>query len=166
MLIANHPAHVVEHLTQLVACLNQAVQLTAEIIDASRNLGLTVPPSNVRVIPGKPRTNAAGISGQFPVADHATFSVRWHDNTCYLGNSLPFRLMERLAYRPNQLIHRAVNPHVIRAPEQVVTNRTFPGRCRAIARAIRRRILAFIQGTPPQSSSRWPPGDKAGRPPC
>jgi DNA-binding response OmpR family regulator len=106
MPIANHAARIAEQLAQLVACLNQAVELTEEIIDTSRILGLTVPQSSVRVVPGKPRANAAGISGQSPVADRATFSVRWHDNTCYLGNSLPFRLMERLAYCPNQLIHR------------------------------------------------------------
>ena len=105
MPIVNHAARVAEQLAQLVACLNQAVQLTEEIIDTSRNLGLTVLPSRVPIVSGRPRADAVGISGQFPVADRSTFSVRWRDNTCYLGNSLPFRLMERLAYCPNQLIH-------------------------------------------------------------
>ena len=106
MPIVNHAARVAEQLAQLAACLNQAVELTEEIIDTSRNLGLTMPPSSVRVVPERPRADAVGISKQFPVADRATFSVHWHDNTCYLGNSLPFRLMERLAYCPNQFIHR------------------------------------------------------------
>jgi hypothetical protein len=106
MPIVDHAVRVAKQLAQLVDCLNQAVELTEKIIDTSRNLGLTVPPSSVRIVPGRPRANAAEISEQSPVADRATFSVHWHDNTCYLGNSLPFRLMERLAYYPNQLIHR------------------------------------------------------------
>ena len=91
-----------EQLAQLVVCLNQAVQLTEEIIDASRNLGLNVPPAGA---PGRLGADAQGISGNFPIADRSTFSVRWQNKTCYLGNSLPFRLLERLAYRPNQLVH-------------------------------------------------------------
>jgi DNA-binding response OmpR family regulator len=39
------------------------------------------------------------------MVDEATFSVRWHDKACYLGNTLPFRLLERLARRPNHLVH-------------------------------------------------------------
>ena len=101
----NRTTPVAEQLAQLVACLNQAVQLTEEIIDDSRNLGLSVPPSRVPVAPGRLGADAEGISGQLPIADRSTFSVRWQSKTCYLGNSLPFRFLERLAYRPNQLIH-------------------------------------------------------------
>ncbi len=105
MPIADHTACVVEQLTQLVACLNQAVQLTEAIIDASRNLGVNALPSRAAVVSGRFRANAESISDEFPIADRNTFSVHWHNRTCYLGNSLPFKLLEQLAHRPNQLIH-------------------------------------------------------------
>ena len=37
-----------------------------------------------------------------PCVDHASFSIVWANKTCYLGNTLPFRLFDRLACRPNQ----------------------------------------------------------------
>ena len=39
-----------------------------------------------------------------PMVDAATFSVRWRNETCFLGNTLPFRLFARLARSPNQYI--------------------------------------------------------------
>ena len=105
MPIVNHTARLVGQLAQLAACLNRAVQLTEEIIDASGNLEVTVPPSRVPVIPESFRPDAEGMSAQSPIADRSTFSVHWRNKTCYLGNTLPFRLLERLAHRPNQLIH-------------------------------------------------------------
>lgn len=39
-----------------------------------------------------------------PVVDGNTFSVRWQDKTCFLGNTLLFRLCARLARSPNQYI--------------------------------------------------------------
>jgi DNA-binding response OmpR family regulator len=38
------------------------------------------------------------------VVDRATFTVRWHGRSCFLGSSLPFRLFERLSRRPNQFV--------------------------------------------------------------
>lgn len=34
--------------------------------------------------------------------DRRTLTVYWEDRACFLGYTLPFRLMERLAQRPNQ----------------------------------------------------------------
>lgn len=34
--------------------------------------------------------------------DRRTLTVYWKDRSCFLGYTLPFRLMERLAQRPNQ----------------------------------------------------------------
>jgi DNA-binding response OmpR family regulator len=39
--------------------------------------------------------------------DRTTFTVRWNGRTCHLGNSLPFRLLERLSRRPNQYLSSA-----------------------------------------------------------
>jgi DNA-binding response OmpR family regulator len=38
------------------------------------------------------------------VIDRASFTCRWHGRTCFLGNSLPFRLLERLSRRPNHYV--------------------------------------------------------------
>ncbi len=40
------------------------------------------------------------------ITDGATFSVHWAGRTCRLGNTKPFKVLQRLARRPNQLIHR------------------------------------------------------------
>ena len=39
------------------------------------------------------------------IIDHGTFSVKYNGKTCYLGNSLPFRLFERLYKTPGIFIH-------------------------------------------------------------
>jgi DNA-binding response OmpR family regulator len=36
--------------------------------------------------------------------DRTTFSVRWEGRSCYLGHSTAFRLLERLARRPNEYV--------------------------------------------------------------
>ena len=46
-----------------------------------------------------------------PIIDGATFCVHWDGRTCRLGNTLAFRLLERLARRPNQLVHCDVLLH-------------------------------------------------------
>ena len=39
-----------------------------------------------------------------PTVDRDTFVVRFRGKTCFLGNSLPFRLFERLLHRPNTYV--------------------------------------------------------------
>lgn len=39
-----------------------------------------------------------------PVANTSTFCVEWQGRTCFLGNTLVFRLFERLARSPNRYI--------------------------------------------------------------
>jgi len=43
-------------------------------------------------------------SGTPPLADRATFSACWGGRTCRLGNTISFKLLERLARRPNHLV--------------------------------------------------------------
>ena len=59
------------------------------------------------------RSRSASTAGKPPrrpahprpsIIDEATFSVRWADRTCRLGNTVPFRLLARLARRPNQFL--------------------------------------------------------------
>jgi DNA-binding response OmpR family regulator len=104
MSTVNHSNHVVERLAQLAGCLNQAVRLADEITaDVARNLAGTASCPNSGTWRSAP--DAAKDSGGRPIVDRTTFTVRWSDKICYLGNTLPFKLFERLARRPNQLVH-------------------------------------------------------------
>jgi DNA-binding response OmpR family regulator len=49
----------------------------------------------------------AGIAARHdgvPVADWGTLSVLWQGQSCFLGNTLPFRFFERLARTPNRYV--------------------------------------------------------------
>lgn len=36
--------------------------------------------------------------------DRATYTVRWEDQACFLGYTMAFRVLERLARRPNEFV--------------------------------------------------------------
>lgn len=48
--------------------------------------------------------NRPTVSSTYPLVLHETFSVHWRDSTCRLGPTTPFRLLKRLARRPNQYV--------------------------------------------------------------
>ena len=58
-----------------------------------------------------------------PRMDHSTFSVRHEGGICFLGNTLPFRLLARLLRRPNSYVsHQILLDEIwegIRSPEAV-----------------------------------------------
>jgi hypothetical protein len=46
------------------------------------------------------RAKAAPSGDRSPLTDPALFTVRFHGKACFLGNTLPFKLISRLAKRP------------------------------------------------------------------
>lgn len=54
----------------------------------------------------KSRTAAVSIphAGKLLFIDHDRLQVAFHGRTCVLGNTLPFKLLERLARRPNTYV--------------------------------------------------------------
>lgn len=40
-----------------------------------------------------------------PLIDCGLMSINWRGHSCFLGNTLPFKLFERLARRPNHYVH-------------------------------------------------------------
>ncbi len=58
-----------------------------------------------------------------PVMDYSTFSVQHESTICFLGNTLPFRLLARLLRRPNSYVsHQILLDEIwdgIRSPEAV-----------------------------------------------
>ncbi len=96
----------VEQLSLLAAAHASAAALVQEIIVTVRerlgfDLGEIAP---VAASLAAPSPNGR-TSARRPIVDVATFSVHWDGKTCVLGNTLPFRLLERLGRRPNQFIH-------------------------------------------------------------
>ena len=96
-----------EKLSQLAAAQASAAALAQEIIvSVGERLGLDL---GEIAAPGcEPRRLPHRMAAFQPVVqsiDVATFSVHWDGKTCVLGNTLPFRLLERLGRRPNQFIH-------------------------------------------------------------
>ncbi len=61
--------------------------------------------------------------GWVPVMDYSTFSVQHQGRFCFLGNTLPFRLLARLLRRPNSFVsHQILLDEIwdgIQSPEAV-----------------------------------------------
>lgn len=105
MPIVDHTGRIVTRLAQLATCLNQVVQLTEEIIDdVTKNLESTTPSFRLSVATRRLPPTAGNDSDGHPIIDRTTFTVHWGGKSCFLGNTLPFKLFERLARRPNQLV--------------------------------------------------------------
>lgn len=95
-------------LTQAAAHLRQAILLIEEVAPgivqgfvpemiATRSQPATAASDQSATPTGNGSTRPS-------IIDETTFSVRWADRTCRLGNTVAFRLLERLARRPNQFI--------------------------------------------------------------
>ena len=95
-----------EKLSQLTAAQASAAALAQEIV-ASVGERLGFDPREIARVAAIPVASSPNgdISARRPIVDVATFSVHWDGKTCVLGNTLPFRLLERLGRRPNQFIH-------------------------------------------------------------
>jgi DNA-binding response OmpR family regulator len=88
--------------TQLLAHLKQLIALAETIISQDCQVHSVAYP----LLDGSAGdTHYIQNSFYSLVFDRATFHVWWQGKACYLGNTLPFRFLERLARRPNQLIH-------------------------------------------------------------
>lgn len=58
---------------------------------------------SIAMVAGSPQSTDESSHLQL-VVDREMLSIRWNDRTCHLGNTIPFRLMARLARRPNQYV--------------------------------------------------------------
>ena len=107
MPIFNHTTSTAERLARAAACLRQAILLIEEVapglVEGLVPGVVTAFPQSL-VAPDRPGTPSGNSSTRPSIIDGATFSVRWANRTCHLGNTVSFRLLERLARRPNQFI--------------------------------------------------------------
>ena len=106
MPIVDRTGCIVERLSQLLTSLHQAAQLAEEIIDdVAKNLENTAHAFHFSVAASRLPPSAWKDLDHYPIVDRTTFTVHWAGKICYLGNTLPFKFFERLARRPNQLLH-------------------------------------------------------------
>jgi len=99
---------VVDRLTQLAASLRDAASLIKEIhsaISHDPDFRHATPLPCLPITPAAPASASGNGSARPPIADRTTFCACWRGKTCRLGNTLSFKLLERLARRPNQLVH-------------------------------------------------------------
>ena len=107
MPIVNHTTATAERLVRALAHLRQAALLIEEAAPGIVE-GLT--PGAVAVLlqplptPDQQATPSGNGLVRFPITDRATYCAHWANQTCYLGNTMSFRLLERLARRPNYLV--------------------------------------------------------------
>lgn len=107
MPIFNHATDAIdatERLAQAAVHLQQAFSLIYSVAPGifDRLAPGTINPSNPQS-PGLDCPVAPSGNGlpRSSIIDEATFSVRWANRTCRLGNTVAFRLLARLARRPN-----------------------------------------------------------------
>jgi DNA-binding response OmpR family regulator len=108
MPIVNRTGDSAKLLAQAVALLNQAVELIGKaapglsdnVRQGLADMSVHGPTRASQPIP-PPRNGSA----RSQITDRANFSVRWGNRTCRLGNTLAFKLLDRLAQRPGLYLH-------------------------------------------------------------
>ena len=107
MPIVNRTNRTAERLAQAVEHLKQAIILIEEVapgVFTDHHPGIAAA-LHAQPVAHNPPAALPGTSSSRPViADRATFCVHWANRTCHLGNTMAFKLLERLARRPNQLV--------------------------------------------------------------
>ncbi|MGO9110204.1 MAG: helix-turn-helix domain-containing protein [Thermoguttaceae bacterium] len=126
MSIIDHNTVTMQRLARAAACLRQAVSLIEEVV-----------PGIAEILASDRSATPSGNSSAGPsITDRATFSVHWADRTCRLGDTMPFRLLERLARRPNRFIHCDV------LLEELWDEHTSSEAVRSTVKILRRKLTA------------------------
>ena len=130
-----------ERLSQVAAHLQQAFSLIAAVDPGivERLIPGTIIPTIQRSLSlERPNTSSGNGSVCHSIIDDATFSVRWADRICRLGNTVSFRLLEQLARRPNQFI----SYDVLLDAEKLWDRQTSYEAVRSAVKIIRRKLIA------------------------
>jgi len=98
---ADRVAQAVAHLRQAMLLIEPIVPGAFKDIDHGTAAALLLQP----VIQTQPAAPSGNGTARPLVTDRTTFCAHWADQTCHLGNTMAFKLLERLARRPNHLVH-------------------------------------------------------------
>ena len=90
--LATANAIAVEQIQKTISLLAMALELDDFVIPAKKTTRDTIPDHE---------------TADKPSVEHATFSVAWCGQTCFLGNTLLFWFFDRLARTPNRYV-----PHI------------------------------------------------------
>jgi DNA-binding response OmpR family regulator len=143
MPIVNHAGHSAKLLAQAVALLEQAVELIGEAAPSVLNdLGPRLGGMSVHgpARDGQPIRPSGNGSARNPITDRADFSVRWGNRTCRLGNTLAFKLLDRLAHRPGLYLHYDT------LLDEFWDRHTSPEAVRSTVKILRRKLRAAGMG--------------------
>jgi DNA-binding response OmpR family regulator len=94
-------SQLLDALSQLATVATTTAALVRDFMQAvsdSRDLELS---EHVPFCTQTHRRNVQAFNGR-PVADRPSYSICWRGKTCFLGNTLPFRLFAQLAHHPNR----------------------------------------------------------------
>jgi DNA-binding response OmpR family regulator len=108
MPIVNRTGDSAKLLAQAVSLLNQAVALIGEAAPGVLDdlwLERSSIPAHGPTRDSQPIPPPRNGSARSPITDRGDFSVRWGNRTCRLGNTLAFKLLDRLAQRPGLYLH-------------------------------------------------------------
>jgi DNA-binding response OmpR family regulator len=96
----------VRRLDALASQLSEALMTAAICAQEIHALVRTHIDSEMHIEPGRTANGSAHFvqDRQRPLLDESTLSVLWNDKTLHLGHTLAYRLLARLARRPNQYV--------------------------------------------------------------
>jgi hypothetical protein len=100
MSVFSHTTDATERLAQDAIHLQQAFSLIHSVAPGifDRLPHPAINPSNPQSLSVDCRETASGNDPRPSIIDEATFSVRWANRTCRLGNTVTFRLLVRLQH--------------------------------------------------------------------
>jgi len=104
----NRRKHIAESLRTLVRVYTQAmVELENALTVLCRELELDEVQTIGVSLEALRETSHRPDDTHLPVVDRTLLSIRWRGRSCFLGNTLPLKLFERLVRRPNQYVSYA-----------------------------------------------------------
>ena len=108
MPIVDHTSNTIECLAQVVAHLQQAIMLLEEVAPGVLE---NLDPKLAATLSQRSSAQNLSVASfgdgpvRHPITNRATFCVHWANQVCHLGNTMAFKLLERIARRPDQYVH-------------------------------------------------------------
>ena len=140
MPVFNYATDTTERLAQVAAHLQRAMSLIETVAPGivERLASGAINPSSQSHGLDRQDTPSESGSARPSMIDEATFSVHWANRTCRLGNTVAFRLLKRLARRPNLFIHY----EALLDLEELWDRHTSYEAVRSAAKVLRRKLTA------------------------
>ena len=124
-----HPTNKIQETLRKMAAAHAAAMAASEEVMALLAVEFEAATASA-TRPGAPQATASDR----PVIDRPMLSVLYGGRSCFLGNTLPFRLLERLLRRPNQFVsHQQLQ-------DDVWDGEPSPESIRSVVKELRRKL--------------------------